>query len=259
MTLRPVSRHLSRLALPLFLSLTGFAAGPAAALDLSTMSQSERDAFRAEVRAYLLENPEVLMEAIAVLEDRQRGAEAMADQAMVQDNAGALFDDGFSWVGGNPEGDITVVEFMDYRCGYCKRAFPEVEELLSADGNIRFVVKELPILGPQSVLAAQFAVAVQQLHGDDAYKSVHDALMQLQGEVTAQSLGRLATGFDLEAAPIMARMDGPEVAAVLEANRALAQMLQISGTPPFVFEDQMVRGYVPLDQMELIVADLRGQ
>jgi len=104
---------------------------------------------------------------------------------------------------------------MDYRCSYCKRAFPEVEDLLSADGNIRFVVKELPILGPQSVMAAQFAVAVQQLHGEQAYKGVHDALMQLQGEINAQSLGRMANGFGLDAAPIMARMEGPEVAAVL--------------------------------------------
>jgi len=230
-----------RYALPLMLSLAGFVTGPAAALDLAAMSEAERAAFRAEVRAYLLDNPEVLMEAIAVLEDRQRGAEAVADQAMVQANAGALFDDGFSWVGGNPEGDITMVEFMDYRCSYCKRA------------------KELPILGPQSVMAAQFAVAVQQLHGEQAYKGVHDALMQLQGEINAQSLGRMANGFGLDAAPIMARMEGPEVAAVLEANRALAQMLQISGTPTFVIEDQMVRGYVPLAQMELIVADLRGQ
>jgi len=204
-----------RYALPLMLSLAGFVTGPAAALDLAAMSEAERAAFRAEVRAYLLDNPEVLMEAIAVLEDRQRGAEAVADQAMVQANAGALFDDGFSWVGGNPEGDITMVEFMDYRCSYCKRAFPEVEDLLSADGNIRFVVKELPILGPQSVMAAQFAVAVQQLHGEQAYKGVHDALMQLQGEINAQSLGRMANGFGLDAAPIMARMEGPEVAAVL--------------------------------------------
>lgn len=248
-------RQSLRLALPL-LSLL---ATPLAALELDTMTDAQRAAFRAEVRAYLLDNPEVLMEAIAVLDDRQRTAEAAADIDLARANAAALFDDGYSWVGGNPEGDITIVEFMDYRCGYCKRAFPEVEELLASDGNIRFIVKELPILGPQSELAAQFAVAVQQLHGDAAYKDVHDALMLLRGDVTPDSLTRLAEEFGLDSGPIMARMEGAEVAQVLGENRALAQRMQISGTPTFVMEDQMVRGYIPLAQMELIVADLRGQ
>jgi len=232
-----------------------FAAHAAPAQD--AMSDAERAAFRAEVRAYLLENPEVLMEAIGVLEQREQQSQAQADSDMALVNAEALFNDGFSFVGGNPDGDITLVEFMDYRCGYCKQAFAEVEELLSADGNIRFIVKEFPILGEQSVLAAQFAVAVQQLHGDENYKLVHDALMTLRSDISSDSLSRLATGFELEWAPILAQMSSPEVAEVLNQNQLLAQRLQISGTPTFVLEDQMLRGYVPLAQMEAIVASVR--
>lgn len=245
---------MKRLALALTLGL----ATQAAATDLEAMSDAERSAFRAEVRAYLLDNPEVLMEAIGVLEQRQAQAETMADQQMAQTNMDAIQNDGFSWVGGNPDGDITVVEFMDYRCGYCKRAFPEVETLLETDGNIRFIVKELPILGEQSTLASQFAIAVQQLHGDDAYKFVHDTLMNMRGDITQDSLSQLASTVGFDAAPIFERMASPEVARVLQANMELAQRLQISGTPTFVFDDQLVRGYVPLDQMASIVEELRA-
>ena len=243
-----------RLALALTLGL----ATQAAATDLEAMSDAERSAFRDEVRAYLLDNPEVLMEAIGVLEQRQAQAETLADQQMAQTNMDAIQNDGFSWVGGNPDGDITIVEFMDYRCGYCKRAFPEVETLLETDGNIRFIVKELPILGDQSTLASQFAIAVQQLHGDDAYKFVHDTLMNMRGDITQDSLSQLASTVGFDAAPIFERMASPEVARVLQANMELAQRLQISGTPTFVFDDQLVRGYVPLDQMASIVEELRA-
>lgn len=245
-----------RLALPLLLALA--AAAPAAALDFEVMSDAERTAFRAEVRDYLLENPEVLMEAIAVLESRERIAQDQADQQMAQTNADALMNDGHSWVGGNPDGDITLVEFMDYRCGYCRQAFPEVADLLATDGNIRFIVKEYPILGPQSLLAAQFAIAVKQLHGDSAYEDIHNALMNLRSDVTPESLSQLADTFGLDPAPILAAMNGPEVAAVIDANHALGQKMQISGTPTFVLEDRMIRGYVPVGQMARMVADERA-
>lgn len=243
-----------RLALAALLSATAL---PAAALDLTAMTEAEREAFRAEVRAYLLDNPEVLTEAITVLEAREEARQLEADQALVAQNLDLLLDDGHSWVGGNPEGDITVVEFMDYRCGYCRRSSPEVEELISADGNIRFILKEFPILGPQSEMASRFAIAVHQLHGDDAYKDVHDALMVLEADIDTASLGRLAEALALDPAPILARMDAPEVTAVLDENYALAEALSISGTPTFVMGGQMVRGYVPLQVMQAIVEEER--
>lgn len=228
------------------------------AAEVTDMTEPEREAFRAEVRAYLMENPEVLMEAISVLEAREDAAQAEADRALVASLRAEITEDGHSWVGGNPEGDVTVVEFMDYRCGYCRRAFQEVEDLVAADGNIRFVLKEFPILGEESDLASRFAVAVQQLHGPDAYKDAHDALMLMESEVTPDTLSRLAEGLALDPAPILDRMGSPEVAAVIDANHALARQLQISGTPTFVMGDRLVRGYVPLDAMEAIVAEARG-
>lgn len=234
-------------------ALCALVALPAAA----EMTAEERAAFRAEVRAYLLENPEVLMEAIAVLEDRQAAAEAQNDRALVAENAAAIFEDGHSWVGGNAEGDVVMVEFIDYRCGYCRKAWSETEELVRADGNIRRIIKEFPILGPGSELSSRFAISVLQLKGPEAYKQAHDALISLRAEATEESLGRLAGELGLDAAEIMARMQAPEVTAVLQENHALANRLGISGTPTFVVGDRLVRGYVPLEGMKGIVAEAR--
>lgn len=233
--------------------LTAPVGTPLVALDLAAMTPAERDAFRAEVRDYLLENPEVLMEAIAVLEAREAEAQAAADRALVAEHRDAIVADGRSWVGGNPEGDVTVVEFFDYRCGYCRRAFADVEEMVAADGAVRFVLKEFPILGEQSEAASRFAVAVRQLHGDDAYKDTHDALMALESDITPDALSRLAEALALNPTPILDRMDAPEVSAEIDANRALAESLGITGTPTFVMGDQLVRGYLPLPEMRAVL------
>lgn len=242
-----------RLALPLLAAL----ASPVAALDLAAMTEAETDAFGVAVRAYLMDNPQVLIEVIGLLEAQEEAATAAADNAMALANADALFNDPSSWVGGNPDGDVVMVEFMDYRCGYCKRAFEEVAALLETDGNIRFIVKEFPILGEQSVMASQFAIAVLQLHGDAAYADVHDALMTIESDISTATLSRLAEAFLLDPAPIITHMASPEVAAVIAENRALADAMQISGTPTFVLEGQMLRGYVPLAQMQALVAEVR--
>ncbi|MEH6776198.1 MAG: thioredoxin domain-containing protein, partial [Cereibacter changlensis] len=118
-----------------------------APLAAQEMTDAERSAFRAEVRAYLVENPEVLIEAMTALEAKQQADQANNDLALLRDNAEEIFNDPASWAGGNLEGDITLVEFVDYRCGYCRKAHDEVAELVKSDGNIRFVLKEYPILG----------------------------------------------------------------------------------------------------------------
>ena len=159
----------ARLIAPAFASALALAA-PAGAMDLTELTDAERAQFRAEVRAYLMENPEVILQAVEQMQNRQAEAQMQADFDLVTANADEIFDDGYSWVGGNPDGDITLVEFLDYRCGYCKRAHGEVAKLLETDGNIKLIVKEFPILGDQSMLASRFAVATKQVAGGDAYQ-----------------------------------------------------------------------------------------
>jgi protein-disulfide isomerase len=229
------------------------ATAPAFAEGLVDMSPEERAAFREEVRAYLLENPDVIVEAMTVLQTREDEAAAGRDLQMLADNHDTIFNNTNDWSGGNPDGDITVVEFMDYRCGYCRKAYEEVEELVKSDGNIRFVLKEFPILGEQSLLSSQFAIAVRMLYGDEAYKKAHDALVGLRGDATAETLARLATDLGHDPAAIAARMTSAEVTEIIQANHELATIMEINGTPTFVIDQTMVRGYVPLDGMRQII------
>lgn len=233
-------------------------AGPALASDLTAMTDPERDAFRAEVRAYLLDHPEVIFEAVDEMKRRDAAAQDNMDETLVRNNAEAIFDDGFSHVGGNLDGDITLVEFMDYRCGYCRKAHDEVKELIAADGNIRFITKEFPILGPDSLESSKFAIAVRRVAGDDAYVAASDTLMTFNGSVSDTTLRRLADGLGLDSDAVLAEMKSDEVARIIADTRALAQKLQINGTPTFVMGDTMLRGYLPLDAMRQVVEQTRA-
>ena len=245
-------------ALPLAALLALPTALPAQEFDFENMTDAQKTAFGAAVRDYLLRNPQTIIDAVDRLEEQQREMAARAEIAMVEVNREALLNDGYSYVGGNPDGDVTIVEFLDYRCGYCRRAHPEVAELLETDGNIRIIVKELPILGPDSDASSRFAIAVKQIHGGELYKQVGDALMEMNGEANDAALTRLAESFDFDPAPVLERMGSEEVTQEIAETRALAQRLQINGTPSFVMGDRMVRGYVPLDSMRQIIAQERA-
>ena len=246
------------LAAPLFAALLASGAS-AQEMDFDAMSDAERAAFGAEVRAYLLENPEVIMEAVQALEARQAQAQAQADLDLVAENAEAIFDDGYSWVGGNPEGDVTVVEFLDYRCGYCRRAHPDVLELIESDGNIRFVIKEFPILGENSVRSSRFALAARAVGGDEAYEAASEALMTLNADMDETVMRRLAESLGLDADAVLAEMDSPAIDEQIARTRDLAQMLQVNGTPTFVMGDELIRGYIPLEAMQEIIAETRQE
>ena len=260
MTVQPSPRlrpFLAALALA-GLCAAPLAADPAPGFDPERFSDAERAAFGAAVRAYLLDNPEVLLEVIAELEDRQASAQTAEDATLIAVNAEALFDSPHSWVGGNPEGDVTLVEFVDYNCGFCRRAFPEVMELAEFDPGVRLVMKELPILGPESEMASRFAIAVLQTEGDAAYAEAHERMMQMSGRIGPPAVAQVAAemGLDLDAlGPVM---EGAEVSEVIAANRALAQRLGIEGTPSFVLPDRMLRGYVPLAAMLDAVDEVRA-
>jgi protein-disulfide isomerase len=242
--------------------IVGLAACPALAEEgtgtAPTMTEAERKAFRDEVRAYLLDNPEVLIEAMDVLQQREEVAGLARDTQIIAANSARIFANPNDWVSGNPEGDITLVEFMDYRCGYCRKAYDEVEKLIATDGNIRFVVKEFPILGEASMMSSQFAIALRQLHGDEVYGKAHDTLMTLRGEPTVETLTRLAEDLGVEAQPVLDRMNAPEVMAVIQDNYMLAEQMDITGTPAFILGDSILRGYAPLDVMRDFVADVRA-
>ena len=249
---------MTRLATLLFAGLLAMTSLPALAFDMTAMTAEERDALRDEIRGYLLDNPEVLMEAMEILEQRQSVAQAAADAEVVQANMDALLEDEWSWVGGNPDGDVTLVEFLDYRCSFCRRAHPELEQLLELDGNIRLIVKEFPILGEASLTSSRFAVAVLKTAGPEAYKAAHDALISLRGEPSDTRLRALAEEVGADADAVMTAMGSEEVLDVIRRNRALGQSMGINGTPSFVLGGQLLRGYLPLASMQELVEIARG-
>jgi len=235
------------------------AAAPSGAQEQSSpFTAEERAALHAEIRAYLLANPDLLMEMIALIEAEKQANTAETERALLAEHADAIFDDGFSHVAGNPHGSVTMVAFLDYQCGFCRRASPELQALLTADDDLRLIVKELPILGPGSELAARAALATLITEGGAAYMRLHETLLGLKGEVTDVSLDRVLADQGLDAAAIRAAMDDPEITRRLDATRALAEQLGIAGTPTFVLADRFVRGYVPLAAMQSLVAELRG-
>ena len=228
------------------------------ALDLSKMSAAERALLQEEIRLYLLENPEIIMEAVEVLRKKEQQAAIQSDFELVKKNKKAIFEDGFSFIGGNPNGDITLVEFVDYRCGYCKKAHNEVEKLLSTDGNIRFVIKEFPILGDDSLMLSKFALAVKIVHGDEIYKLVHDILIKMKSPPSEKAFDEIISNLNLDAKLVESAMESNEVNGMIAYTRTLAERLKISGTPTFVMNDELIRGYVPFDALISIVDNKRN-
>lgn len=244
---------------PLTLAALAFLALPAQGFDILSMTDAERTAFGTEVRAYLLAHPEVLVEVSQALQAKQESEQTKGDAAVIAANAAEIFADGTSYVGGNPNGSVTLVEFLDYRCGYCKKAHHDVAELVKSDGDIRYVVKEFPILGDESVIASRFAIAALQVLGREAYEKVNAGFYEsFRGEVNEATLTAFAQSLALDPVPILAAMNSDEVTRTIAANHVLAEKLQIAGTPTFVLSDQMLRGFVPLDAMREMVAKTRG-
>lgn len=234
-------------------------ASPALATDLTAMTEAERDSFRAEIRAYLMENPEVIIEAVNELERKQAQAQQGQDVDLIAANAEDIFDDGVSVVSGNPDGDITMVEFLDYRCGYCRKAHDEVHELVESDGNIRFITKEFPILGPDSVESSKFVIAVGRVAGDEAYTEASNTMIKFNGTVDEVAVRRLSETLEVDADAVLAEMESDAVAQQIADTRALAMKLKINGTPSFVLPETMLRGYMPLDSMRQLVEEARAE
>ncbi|MEL6218068.1 MAG: DsbA family protein [Pseudomonadota bacterium] len=245
-----------RLALLPLLALMSWAApAPATAQEttfelpyLSTLTDEQRDALHNEIRTYILQNPEIVMEAIGILQQRRQEAERFAEVNLVKRHRDALFFSPHDWVGGNPDGSITLVEFSDYRCPYCKRAHPVVKEFLERAPDVRLVIKEYPILGPDSVTAGRMAMAAVDVNRE-LYPALNDALMAYRGNLTETAAYRIAGDVGYDIGELRAKANSEEIEARLQETYALAQALNVTGTPGFVLENQVMRGFLPLEDM----------
>ncbi len=204
------------------------------------------------IKEYLLGHPELLQEVMTELEKRQAVAEAEKHRDAVKEHSAAIFTSQRQVTLGNPQGDVTVVEFFDYNCGYCKRAMADMLDLMKNDGKLKFVLKEFPVLGEGSVQAAQVAAAVrmQDKSGGKKYLDFHQKLLGGRGQAdkTRALAAAKEAGFDV--ARIEKDMAGEEVKAQLEESFKLAEALGLNGTPSYVVGNDVVVGAVGLNTLK---------
>lgn len=208
-------------------------------------SKNQRSAIESIVREYLISHPEVLQEAMVELEKRQTAAQAAKHQAAVKEHAKALFASPRQVVLGNPNGDVTFVEFFDYNCGYCRHALADMLDLLKTDSKLKVVLKEFPVLGPGSVEAAQVAVAVR-MQAPDKYLAFHKELLGGRGAANKARALAVAKDVGLDMAQLQIDMKSPEVKKTIEQDFKLADALGLNGTPSYVIGTDVVVGAVGL-------------
>lgn len=227
-------------------------AGPAPAQGLTP---DQREEVVRILRNALVNDPSILRDALAALQEAEDRARAEARRAAIRAEAAALLRDPADPVRGNPAGDVTIVEFFDVRCGFCRRLHPELEALIAADPGVRVVMKDLPILGPQSVVAARALLAA---HRQGGYARLYDALMRLRGEPTEAAIQAEARRLGLDWARLRRDMDDPAISARLEGTLDLARRLGIEGTPALVIGDTLIPGAVDRATLARTVAEVRA-
>ena len=237
--LRPLAAALLAIALAL----------PAAApVGAQSFSPDQRGEIERIIKDYLLKHPELLHEVMTELEKRQTAADAEKHRAGVKEHATTIFNSPRQVTLGNLQGDVTVVEFFDYNCGYCKRAMTDMLDLLKGDGKVRFVLKEFPVLGEGSMQAAQVAVAVrmQDKTGGKKYLEFHQKLLASRGSIDKARAVAAAKEVGLDVARIEKDLASEEVKATLEESYKIAEALGLNGTPSYVVGSDVVIGAVGL-------------
>ncbi len=227
---------------------------PQAANALDDKQKQEIGAF---IKEYLLANPEIMLEVQEALQKKQADAQQQQAEVAVTENEKAIFESRYDTVLGNPKGDVTVVEFFDYNCGYCKRALSDMNDILASDKNVRFVLKELPILGPDSLAAHKVSAAFRDL-APEKYADFHRTLLGGEGRATEDSAIAVAETLGVKEADVRKQMEvQPHDDAVREAYM-LANSLGITGTPSYVIGKEMVFGAVGADEIAEKIGNVRS-
>jgi protein-disulfide isomerase len=232
-------------------------AAPMAHAQKSSFSDTERQNIEAIIKDYLLKKPEVLQEALIELDRRQQDAQKNAQKQALSEEKEALFSPARAFVAGNEKGDVTIVEFFDYNCGFCKKALSDMQALLKKDPNIRLILKDFPVLGPDSVEASRVALAAKQQLKGAAIWDYHMRVMELKGRVNGERALGIAKDMGLDVTRLQKDMASLEVKTLLENNARLGDKLNLTGTPAFVIGQEIVFGAVGLEALTKVVEGVR--
>jgi protein-disulfide isomerase len=241
------------LRLLICLVTAGLAVTPlAGAADKVTPAQ--RSAFEQIIHDYILHHPEVIVEALQSAEEKMKAQSEESARAAVVERSRELLDDPTAPIAGNPKGDVTIVEFFDYRCPYCKQVEPALEALLKEDHELRIVYKELPILGKDSIYAARVALAARK---QAKYDKFHTEMMATKGQIDEKVILQVAADSGLDVEQVKSDMPAAEIDDIIKRNYDLAQALDIHGTPAFVIGGELVAGAIDIETMKRRIAAAR--
>ena len=221
-----------------------------------TSTPSADPALEQAIHDYILAHPEVIAESLQKYQQQQEETQKQAHAQAVKELKPQLMNAPASPVLGNPSGDVTVVEFLDYRCPYCKAMHQPIADMIAADGNVRVVIKEFPILGDDSLFAARAALAAGK---QGKYAEMHTALMTFKGKLSAQDVENAAAQLGLDVVRLKDDMAAPEVDQELQQNYNLAERLGINGTPAFVIGDTLIPGAIKLEDLKAHIAKARDE
>lgn len=206
------------------------------------------------VREFIINNPEVILDSVEAYGNAQQASRNEDRQKAVEEHLDWLEKNDTLPVAGNPNGDVTIVEFFDYNCGYCKRALSDVMTIIEEDKGVRLVFIEMPILGRTSELAARWAMAARE---QDRYLEFHIALMKHNGPLTEGALQSIAENIGLDVEKMRADADSEAVSSMIAEKTSKASQIGITGTPAFVIGGQLYGGYIGLEAMRQAVAEAR--
>lgn len=221
----------------------------------SEFDDGQVEAIEQVIYDYLMKRPEVIIEAVETLQAREKAAERERVAKAVVEYNELIYTALPGTVFGNPDGDVTVVEFFDYHCGYCKKNFDSLMSAVSTDKNLRLILKEFPVLGENSVVASKAALASQR---QGKYVEFHQALMSASGKLTSDRIDAIAKSVGLDVAQMHRDMDDPVIAALIDHNRDLAHELGINGTPSFVINDKLFYGYLDPETLDKAIGLARA-
>jgi len=219
-----------------------------------SFKDKEKEEIRQIIEEYIMENPEVILNSVAKMRSREKEEEKLIAKKNLIELKDEIMWNPTDPVGGNIMGDVTVVEFFDYRCGYCKRFSTALNEVLKEDDNVRVVFKELPVLGANSDLAARAAIAASR---QNLYNDFHKRMMELKGSFDESQLFSIAKDVGLDVERLKKDMELRGVQGILDDTRELANKLSISGTPAIIIGDELIRGAIDTDRLKFLIAQAR--
>ena len=223
----------------------------------SDFNNAKKNEINKLIKNYILDNPEIIIEAIEIFQKKQSFNAIKKEKEIINSLSSELYNDPNSYFFGNENSELNIVEFIDYNCGYCKKNHEVMMNIINANNDIKYIIKELPILGESSLLASKFAIIIYFVDGPKIYEKFYDLLMKHNSQLNFEVLNRIANKVGSSVIDFNSRLNTDRVNNVILKNLTLADKLSIDGTPTFIIEDNIFRGFISFDQLQEIIDNFR--